>query len=387
MIPGMNSGETAFKRYQEQVHHQIEEPLRRKIERFMDQCCMEAEGITNTDIEGLREMAGVMDPDKQIGLLSMLEQMDTGASGLKDRRTALTAKGIIEGYIRATWYEENRPRSTTADAIEQGLRHFRENSYDDFIKEHPEATQRTTINEESFVKQIKDLEGMVLDLKQANEKRAQEMNELKTIILSSRNAELPVAGPEPAKDATKAIRNENLLKFRTERTWLVSFLDEEYKEIDLEYVMKAPGTYEGYIPLRISIENDDGGRRVAMMQFDVHISGKEQYDLLFNRLRAIVTQYLLTGDVDTDIPVHEDFSEKMGFYPKLEGGDIWRLQIGKIDSRHFREVAILTITLGEGHLRYPVSMKREDLETFMENASDLVEMILKSGEVEKARMG
>ncbi len=386
MIPGMNSGETAFKRYQEQVHHQIEEPLRRKIEHFMDHCCMEAEGITNTDIEGLKEMAGLMDPDEEIGLLKKIMEMDTGTTGLRDRRTALTAKGIIEGYIRATWYEENRPRSTTADAIEQGLRHFRENSYEDFLKEHPEAAQGKTINEENLLKQIRDLSNALEELRQKNENMSQEMDKLMA-ILNDRNAGLPVVGPEPVRDAPKAIRNENLLKFKTERTWLVSFRDEEYKEIDLEYVMKAPGTYERYIPLRISIENDDGGRRVAMMQFDVHISGKEQYDLLFNRLRAIITQYLLTGDVDTDIPVHEDFSEKMSFYPKLEGGDVWRLQIGKIDSRHFREVAILTIALGEGHLRYPVSMKREDLETFMENASDLVEMVLKSGEVEKARMG
>ena len=280
----------------------------------------------------------------------------------------------------------NRTGSTTADAIEQGLRHFRENSYEDFLKEHPEAAQGKTINEENLLKQIRDLSNALEELRQKNENMSQEMDKLMA-ILNDRNAGLPVVGPEPVRDAPKAIRNENLLKFKTERTWLVSFRDEEYKEIDLEYVMKAPGTYEGYIPLRISIENDDGGRRVAMMQFDVHISGKEQYDLLFTRIRAIITQYLLTGDVDTDIPVHEDFSEKMGFYPKLERGDIWRLQIGKIDSRHFRGVAILTITLGEGYLRYLVSMSREDLETFMENASDLVELVLKSGEVEKARMG
>ena len=385
MIPGMNSGETAFKRYQEQVHRQIEEPLRRKIEHFMDHCCMEAEGITNTDIEELKEMAALMDPDEQIGLLRRIEDMDTGASGLKDRQTALTAKGIIEGYIRSTWYEENRPRSTTADAIEQGLQHFRENSYEDFIKEHPEAAPKTTINEENLLKQIKDLSNSLEELRQNNEKMMQEMNKLRAI--NGQEIESPIPEPENAQNVSKIIRNENLLKFRTERSWLVSFLDEEYKEIDLEYAIKAPESFDGYIPLRISIENEDGGRRVAMMQFDVHVSGKEQYEMLFNRLRGIITQYLLTGEVDTSIPLHEDFSEKMNFYPKLEGGDIWRLQIGKIDPRHFREDAVLAVTLGDGHLRYSVFVKREYLETFLDNVSDLVEIILKSGEAEKARMG
>ena len=66
---------------------------------------------------------------------------------------------------------------------------------------------------------------------------------------------------------------------------------------------------------------------------------------------------------------------------------MWRLQIGKIDSRHFREDAVLAVTLGDGHLRYSIFVKREDLEAFLENVSDLVEIILKSGEAEKARMG
>jgi hypothetical protein len=346
---------------------------------------MEAEGITNTDIEELKEMAALMDPDEQIGLLRRIEDMDTGASGLKDRQTALTAKGIIEGYIRSTWYEENRPRSTTADAIEQGLQHFRENSYEDFIKEHPEAAPKTTINEENLLKQIKDLSNSLEELRQNNEKMMQEMNKLRAI--NGQEIESPIPEPENAQNVSKIIRNENLLKFRTERSWLVSFLDEEYKEIDLEYAIKAPESFDGYIPLRISIENEDGGRRVAMMQFDVHVSGKEQYEMLFNRLRGIITQYLLTGEVDTSIPLHEDFSEKMNFYPKLEGGDIWRLQIGKIDPRHFREDAVLAVTLGEGHLKYSIFVKREDLETFVENISDLVELVLKSGEAEKARMG
>ena len=41
--------------------------------------------LTNTDIEELKEMAALMDPDEQIGPLRRIEDMDTGASGLKDR--------------------------------------------------------------------------------------------------------------------------------------------------------------------------------------------------------------------------------------------------------------------------------------------------------------
>lgn len=385
MIPGTNSGETAFKRYQEQVHQQIEEPLRRKIEHFMDHCCMDAEGITSTDIEELKEMAGLMDPEEEIGLLGKIEDMDTGTSGLKDRQTALTAKGIIEGYIRSTWYEENRPRSTAADAIEQGLQHFRESSYDDFVKEHPEAAQKTRINEESLVKQIKDLEGMVLELKQANEKMAQEMNELRAF--RGQKAESPVPMPGNAQDPPKIVRKEDLLKFRTERTWLVNFRDENYTEVDMEYDVKAPESYSGYVPLRISIDNEEGGRRVAMMQFDVHVSGREPYDLLFHRLRGVLTQYLLTGEVNTSIPVHESFSERMSFYPKLEGGDVWRLQIGKIDIRHFRENCFLFVHLGESYLRYSLKVNKDELQAFLDNISDLAEMTLKSGEEEKGKMG
>ncbi len=385
MIPGMNSGETAFKRYQEQVHQQIEEPLRRKIEHFMDHCCMDAEGITSTDIEELKEMAGLMDPDKMIGIIKLIEDMDTGAAGLKDRQTAMTAKGIIEGYIRSTWYEKNRPRSTTADAIEQGLRHFRESSYDDFIREHPEAAQKTTINEESLLKKIKDLESIMMELRQNNEKTMQETRELRASI-DQKAESSPKDEPEITQNAPKIIKDESLLKFKTERTWLVSFRDDNYTEIDLEYSMKAPESYTSYIPLRMSIENEDGGRRVAMMQFDVHVSGKEQYDMLFNRLRGIFTQYLLSGEVDTNIPVHESFGERMTLYPKLEGGDVWRLQIGKTDSRHFRESSFLLVYLGESYLKYSVKIRRDDLQAFLDNVSDLAEMTLKSGEEEKEKM-
>jgi len=127
------------------------------------------------------------------------------------------------------------------------------------------------------------------------------------------------------------------------------------------------------------VENEEGGRRVGLIQFEVHFSGKEQYDAFFNRLRSVISGYLDKGEAVTTIPVRDSFTKDMDFYPRMEGGEVSRVQIGKIDVRHFREDCFLTFTLGSSYLRYFVWLPQDSLPEFLGDIGDLVEMVMKTG--------
>jgi len=395
MIPGMNIGESAFQRYQTQVYQQIEEALRRKIENFMDHCCMEADGITDTDIEELYEMAGLVDPDGKIGLVEMLDRMDVGAVGLKDRLTAIKAKGPIEGYLRETWYGketdvDNRPKSAVAGAITEGLERFREESVEDFLRDHPEYSKKESIDDQGMLKKMNDLEAMIIELRNELSLRDQAIEKMKGEIerFSTEKGEKgqtisPV--PPKAPETPKISKLEGILKFKTDRYWKVGYVDDNYSEVDLESNLTPPENFEGYIPLRMSVENEQGGRRTGLIQFELHVSGKEHYEMFFNRLRSTMSEYLKKGEVNNTIPVHETFTQDMDFYPRMEGGEVWRMQIGKIDVRHFREDSFLTFTLGPSYLKYFVWVPKDSLQEFMEDVADLLEMVVKTGSAPERR--
>jgi len=393
MIPGMG-GETAFQRYQTQIYEQIGEPQRRKIENFMDHCCMEAEEITDGDIEELYEMAGMVDPDGRLGLVEMLDKLDVGAVGLKDRRIALRAKGTIEGYLRQTWYGknadvDNRPRNAVADAVAEGLERLREESLEDYLMEHPEYGKREEIEDQNVQKKIKDMEAMIIELKQDLTLRDQLIEKLKgevERITSGAGRSLISMEKEPEREINTGemkevpgMVKEEVLEFKTDRYWKLEYREDSPSEVNLEYTLVPPEKFDSYIPLRVSVENEEGGRRVGLIQFDVHFSGKEHYEMFFNRLRSVISGYLDKGEVVTTIPVRDSFTKDMDFYPRMEGGEVSRVQIGKIDVRHFREDCFLTFTLGSSYLRYFVWLPRDSLPEFLGDIGDLVEMVMKTG--------
>ncbi|MEM3845799.1 MAG: hypothetical protein QXU98_08860 [Candidatus Parvarchaeota archaeon] len=379
MIPG--TGETAFKRYQEQVHNQIEEPVRRKIEKFMDHCCMDADGITDDDVEMLKEMAGLMDPSGDRGLLERIEKMDTGVHGLKDRQTALTAKGIIEGYIRSTWYDENRPTSTTADAISSGIERIQRTSYEEYAKEHPDIARGSapSLADENILKKISDLEKVISDLREENEKVKSEIMEIraaKEMIIPHSMSAAPEKKPAPAKEAA-------FLDFSTDDYFRVVVKEDE--TLDVTFNVEYPKDYAGYQYLRMYIENEKNRRRVALNEFQVHVRDKESYDVLFSRIKSVVSEFLSQRSVKTDIRISEEYDDGMSFYPKLENGAVWRIGIGKVDARHFEGDGFVVISLGQSYIRYEVVMGKEYLPRFVDDLSDLIELILKSGEKEETK--
>ncbi len=379
MIPGMNSGDTAFKRYQEQVHQQIEEPLRWKIDRFMNFCCMESEGISNWDIEFLYEMAGIMDPDGNIGLIDMLNEKNIGPVGLRDRETALSMKGIIEGYIRATWYEENKPRSQVADTIDQRLEETIKTSYEDYAKEHPEIAQKASLETENVAKQIKDLQDALTDLEEKYRKAIEEISDMRTSNIR-RNEPKEEKRTEVITD-TKT--EKGILAMEIPRSWKVAVKDND--EIDLETGTSYPDNFEGFIPFKFFIDNDSG-RHIAMMQYEIHVKGKEEYDNLWNRLKNLIIQFLLNGKIETNIPLNTSFNERMDYYPRLENGEIRRILVGKIDTRHFKGEGTLIIKLGSSFISVAIKMERNDIPAFVDNFADLLEMIISSSEERKEMM-
>jgi len=395
MMPGYPSSETAFKRYQEQLHQQIQDPIRSKIEFFMTQTGQITRMITEEDIADLYEMAALFDPYGDRKIVERINELNNLSSkSLYDRETFAIAKGIIEGYIREEWYSENRPTNTTADAIQEAVNKILETSHTEYLKEHPEVVEK--------LMPIRDLELLQQEIENLT-KQLSEMEDNYDKLKKILDEQTKVVRPEPKtlekqeekdekikqeiKQETKEknVEIENIkdktktLKFKTERIWQIG-LNEITEEPDIEFEIKYPENYSNYLPLIIAIRDEEHNRTFAQVEFQVMIKDKESFDMFINRLKKITLDFLLTGEINTPDIVHNTFTENMRWYPKTYNGKIAIYQIGKIETMFMKEEQELIISIGKSYIKYYIFLTKKTIEPFIKAFVDVIEMITASAE-------
>jgi len=360
MMPSFPSPETGFNKFLGELYDYYGPSFKTKFMEFILHFPHYLEQITDFEVATLIEMA-------EIVKVEIPKNID-----LKKFENYLMIKGQIENRFWEDWHEENRPRNIKEENQKYFLDNVLQIANGDWEKGHGVKKERTELDTNEIDNIINerlkdyatksDLNAIYENLNNLNNN----INELKTLLLEKQEKKegTEIKKENEKKDDAKKEIKELKLEINVKRDWQIE-IDENDKIVYIESYFK----------------NDLNNTQVILqideyfIKWNVFINDINSSDLLYSRLRDLILEFLNTGEIHSNIIVHNRDFDKLTFYPETSNNQIVYYKSGAISNS--REHS-LTLKFSKSSIQINIYAKK--INNLLEGLIQLINMILLTGD-------
>jgi len=357
MMPSFPSPDTGFNKFLGELYDHYGPSFKTKFMEFILHFPHYLEQITDYEVATLIEMA-------EIVKVEIPKNLD-----LKKFENYLMIKGQIENRFWEDWHEENRPRNIKEENQKYFIDQILKIANDEWEEAHGVKSEEGEIDtnelDNIINEKLKDY-ATKSDLNAMYENINNNINELKKLILEKQekkeSTEIKKEG-ERKDDAKKEIK-ESKLEINVKRDWQI--------EIDENDQIVYTETY---------FKNDLNNTHVILqideyfIKWNVFINDINSSDLLYSRLRDLILEFLNTGEIHSNIIVHNRDFDKLTFYPETSNNQIVYYKSGVISNS---KEHVLTLKFSKSSIQINIYAKK--INNLLEGLIKLINMILLTGD-------